>query len=140
MAQVNCLAQGGMQLGRLVTLMPQICATQTTFVDVSVALPFDSELTPDPSIMLYADGKEIGEYKLDRAYPILDSWIEEKALAYARGEPLGDPKDESWEPRTSQRSRPNSEGKVVEVDGPGLDQLKADGPVFVDFFAPWCSQ
>lgn len=92
--------------------------------------------------MLYADGKEIGEYKLDRAYPILDGWIEEKALAYARNEPLGEKAttDEEEEPHSPQSHRPNPEGKVVETDDAGLEQLKAEGPVFVDFFAPWCSQ
>ncbi len=100
-----------------------------------------ARLTPDPSIILYADGKEIGEYKEDRAYPILDAWIEEKALAYVRGE-LGKTVDEGEqeEQRPTQLSRPNPEGKVVEVDEAGLEALKANGPVFVDFFAPWCGQ
>jgi hypothetical protein len=100
-----------------------------------------ARLTPDPSIILYADGKEIGEYKEDRAYPILDAWIEEKALAYVRGE-LGKATDEGEpeEQRPTQLSRPNPEGKVVEVDEAGLEALKANGPVFVDFFAPWCGQ
>lgn len=92
--------------------------------------------------MLYADGKEVGEYKEDRAYPLLDAWIEAKALAYARGEPLAETTTEAEveEQRPTQMSRPNPEGKVVEVDEAGLEALKTNGPVFVDFFAPWCSQ
>lgn len=76
---------------------------------------------------------------MDRALPILDGWIEEKALAYARGEMAGSD-DEDSDTKLAKKTRPNPEGKVVEVDEAGLDRVIADGPVLVDFFAPWCTQ
>lgn len=37
--------------------------------------------------------------------------------------------------------RPNPVGKVVDVtDKKQFDDLVSRGPVFVDFFAPWCPQ
>ncbi|BEJ11262.1 hypothetical protein CspHIS471_0106840 [Cutaneotrichosporon sp. HIS471] len=114
MAQVNCLAQG------------DLCDS--------------NNVRGYPSLMLYADGKEVGEYKDDRAYPLLDAWIESKALAYSRGESLGANDTDSEDRQPDQLSRPNHEGKVIEVDEAGLEALKTNGPVFVDFFAPCCKK
>ncbi|GMK54554.1 hypothetical protein CspeluHIS016_0111400 [Cutaneotrichosporon spelunceum] len=113
MAQVNCLAQG------------DLCEA--------------NNIKNYPSLMLYADGKVVDEFDDDRAYPILDKWIDTKSLAYARGEPMGANKNETEEQRPASLSRPNPKGKVIDVDEVGLKEIKAKGPVFVDFFAPWCS-
>lgn len=40
----------------------------------------------------------------------------------------------------SSRSQPNPEGRVMEVDDKGLDAMIRQGPVLVDFYAPWCGQ
>lgn len=90
---------------------------------------------------LYADGKFIKEFKDARDFELLTKFINDNTEAYSQGR-LG----KSAEDLEEEESRainikppPNLEGKVVEVDEAGLAKLKEEGPVFVDFFAPWCT-
>lgn len=156
MAQVNCLVQGGEK--RTNRSIPGSHSRHRTFANVPPDLCVDNGITgcefilppngqrfpstftdlhlSDPQINLYVDGQFEEEYKDDRGYPILSQWIDDKATKYAQEAVLG--LDANEEGRATKL--PNPEGKVVEVNEDALDMYKADGPVLVDFFAPWCSQ
>ncbi|EIW69209.1 hypothetical protein TREMEDRAFT_44374 [Tremella mesenterica DSM 1558] len=108
MAQVNCIAQG------------DLCNT--------------NNIKYYPQLILYTDGQPI-TYSGDRTYAALSKYIEDYAMEYARGYLLS--KDSEQEV-VSAYGRPNVEGKVVEVDESSLERIKEEGPVLVDFFAPWC--
>lgn len=78
------------------------------------------------------------EFKEDRLYDFLSKWIDDQAVAYARTIVLGT-EDEDTTNNAPYR-RPNPDGKVVEVNEEQLKAYKEEGPVFVDFYAPWCGQ
>ena len=86
----------------------------------------------------YSNGQPLPAYAGDRSYPDLSSFIENQSTLYARGQ-LVDSNEEK-EVVLSGFGRPNPEGKVLEVDEGSLDVLIGNGPVLVEFFAPWCSQ
>jgi thiol-disulfide isomerase/thioredoxin len=87
----------------------------------------------------YSDGQLLSQYTGDRTYNDISTWIDEQSTLYARGQLLaGDQHEEQV--LSSGFGRPNPEGKVLEVDEAGLDVLIGNGPVLVDFFAPWCGQ
>lgn len=84
----------------------------------------------------YTDGKPSPHYTGDRSYEELSKYIDEHAHTYA--ETILDPAVQSQEAFVIGPA--NSEGKVQEVDERGLEALKAEGPVLVEYFAPWCGQ
>jgi thiol-disulfide isomerase/thioredoxin len=92
----------------------------------------------DPQLELYVDGKRIKEYNDDRNYDFLSKWINDEAVAYARTIVLGSGEDTTTE--SEPYRHPNPEGKVVEVDAKELQKFKDEGPVFIKFYAPWCTQ
>jgi thiol-disulfide isomerase/thioredoxin len=78
-------------------------------------------------------------YTGDRSLADLSRWIDEQSTLYARGQLVtGDRHEE--EIVLSGFGRPNPDGKVLEVDEAGLDVVVGNGPVLVEFFAPWCGQ
>jgi hypothetical protein len=99
--------------------------------------------------MLYKDGALVEQYNTDRSYESLSGYIEDNAIAYARGENIPVPLEEEGQAtddllpgvvRASASGRPNPEGKVIAADDAKLEEIKRAGPAFVEFFAPWCSQ
>jgi hypothetical protein len=91
--------------------------------------------------MLYSDGQLIGPYSGDRAYAPLSAYIEEQAIPYARGGSVpGQSSSQSEEIISSVTGRPNPEGKVLEVDEAGLATIEGNGPVMIEYYAPWCGQ
>ncbi|AFR98909.2 protein disulfide-isomerase domain [Cryptococcus neoformans C23] len=108
MAQVNCLAQGDLCNSNGIKFYPQI--------------------------IMYTDGKPSPHYTGGRSYEELSNYIDEHAHTYA--ETILDPAGQSKEALLIGPA--NLEGKVQEVDERGLDALKAEGPVLVEYFAPWC--
>ncbi|ORY27667.1 thioredoxin-like protein [Naematelia encephala] len=111
MAQVNCLAQGDLCNANGIKFYPQL--------------------------VLYSNGQPLPAYSGDRSYDDLAKLIDDQSTLYARGQLL-DSKAEQ-EVVSSGFGRPNPEGKVLEVDESGLEVLIGNGPVLVDFFAPWCA-
>lgn len=94
-------------------------------------------LTPDPQLNLYADGKFVGEFNKVRDYNLLVEYIRDNVEQYTEGK-LGKEEGEAVEDTPKSFYRPNAKGQVVEVDATSLARFKSEGPVFVDFFAPWC--
>ena len=89
-------------------------------------------------LLSYANGQILPAYAGDRSYPDLSQWIEDQSTLYARGQLL-----ESSEEKgvvLSGFGRPNPEGKVLEIDERSLGVLLGNGPVMVEYYAPWCGQ
>lgn len=94
-------------------------------------------LIRDPQIVLYKDGQPT-QYSGDRSYEKLEEFIDTHSTEYARAQlPMAPSEPDGT---IGIRTRPNSEGRVVEVDEKELDGITRQGPVLVDFYAPWCSQ
>ncbi|WVR04133.1 protein disulfide-isomerase domain [Kwoniella sp. DSM 27419] len=108
MAQVDCIAQG------------DLCNEN--------GIKFYPQLVP------YVDGEPLPHYKGDRSYADLSKFIEEHSNNYVQK--LLSASDAEGDAEHS--GRPNPDGKVVEVDEAALEVYKSAGPVFVDFYAPWC--
>lgn len=107
-----------------------------TFLDLCA----DNDVKGYPQIDLYIDGQRISEYKLDRNYDFVRKWIEEEANKYARTIVLGTDEEGDTTENATPVAVPNTKGKVVEVSPQELRKVKEEGPVFVDFYAPWCPQ
>jgi thiol-disulfide isomerase/thioredoxin len=88
----------------------------------------------------YSDGVPLQPYKGDRSYADLSKYIEEQSTLYARGQPGTVQSSQDAEVVSSGFGRPNTEGKVLEVGERELTVLKENGPILVEFFAPWCGQ
>ena len=86
----------------------------------------------------YSNGQALPAYAGDRSYSDLSEWIEDQSTLYARGQLLES--NEEKEVVLSGFGRPNPEGKVLEVDERSLDVLTGNGPVMVEYYAPWCGQ
>ena len=100
-----------------------------------VLLPPRRSASPHISI---SNGQPLPAYSGDRSYSDLSNWIDEQSTLYARGQLLES--NEEKEVVMSGFGRPNPEGKVLEVDEGGLDVLVRNGPVMVEYYAPWCAQ
>lgn len=95
------------------------------------------ELMTDPQIILYKDGQPT-QYSGERTYEKLEEFIETHSSEYARTQlPMAPSESEGG---SATRTKPNPEGRVMEVDEKELDVFTRQGPVLVDFYAPWCSQ
>lgn len=98
--------------------------------------------------MLYKDGALVEQYNNDRSYESLSGYIEDNAIAYARGDTVPAPVEGEGEgddliqetPRSETTARANPDGKIIEADEAKLAEVLRAGPAFVEFFAPWCSQ
>jgi thioredoxin-like negative regulator of GroEL len=100
-------------------------------------LTFIVRLMTDPQIILYKDGQPT-QYSGERTYEKLEEFIETHSSEYARTQlPMAPSESEGG---SVSRTRPNPEGRVMEVDEKELDVFTRQGPVLVDFYAPWCSQ
>lgn len=86
--------------------------------------------------MLYKDGQPT-QYSGDRSYEKLAEYIDSSSSDYARTQLPMAPSESDY---STSRSTPNPEGRVMEVDDKGLDAMLRQGPVLVDFYAPWCGQ
>jgi thioredoxin-like negative regulator of GroEL len=93
-------------------------------------------LTSDPQIVLYKDGQPT-QYSGERTYEKLEEFIETHSSEYARTQLPMAPSEPDG---SVSRTKPNPEGRVMEVDEKELDVFTRQGPVLVDFYAPWCSQ
>ncbi|OCF32348.1 protein disulfide-isomerase domain [Kwoniella heveanensis BCC8398] len=109
MAQVNCLAQGDLCNANGIKFYPQV--------------------------ILYVDGKPQPHYTGDRSYTDMAKYIDEHSMEYVQDTMM---RSEAEGDGSSGVSRPNPEGKVVEVNEEQLEAFKEAGPVLVDFYAPWC--
>jgi hypothetical protein len=76
----------------------------------------------------------------ERTLVELGKYIDEQATAYARGKALNSDENDAQDVFSSGFGRPNPDGKVIEVTEATLDVLKSNGPVLLDFYAPWCTQ
>lgn len=85
----------------------------------------------------YKDGQPT-QYSGDRSYEHLSDYIETSASEYASTQLPMAPSDS--DSVTISKGRPNPDGRVMEVDEAGLDAMIRQGPVLVDFYAPWCGQ
>lgn len=85
----------------------------------------------------YKDGQP-SQYSGDRSYDNLAEFIESSASEYASAQLPMAPSDS--DSVTALRAKPNPDGRVMEVDEAGLDSMIRQGPVLVDFYAPWCGQ
>ncbi|KAL1410129.1 hypothetical protein Q8F55_004132 [Vanrija albida] len=115
MRQINCLAQG------------DLCD--------------DNGVQGYPQINLYIDGKMVTEFTSSREFDDVQDFIEKHALNYARNTVMGgsDDSDNDTPLKSSEFKRTNPSGEVQEVDEAGFNELKSQGPVLVEFYAPWCS-
>jgi thioredoxin-like negative regulator of GroEL len=91
----------------------------------------------DPQIILYKDGQPT-QYSGDRSYEKLGEFIDTHSSEYAQAQLPMAPSEPDVV--STPRTIPNQEGRVMEVDEKGLDAIMRQGPVLVDFYAPWCSQ
>ncbi|OCF58204.1 protein disulfide-isomerase domain [Kwoniella mangroviensis CBS 10435] len=109
MAQVNCLAQGDLCNANGIKFYPQL--------------------------MLYVDGEAKPHYTGDRSYGDLEKFINERVTEYTQNHSVAG-KDEQQE--GSNGGRPNPDGQVMEIDEKQFEEYKEQGPVMVEFYAPWC--
>lgn len=82
----------------------------------------------------------MSEYKKDRNYDWVRQWIEEESNNYARSIVLGLGTDADDTADSTHLIRQNPKGKVMDVTPQELQKYKNEGPVFVDYYAPWCTQ
>jgi hypothetical protein len=94
----------------------------------------------------YSNGQLVEpSYSGDRSYGDLSRWIDTHSHSYAEQQLLkplldGRASGQGEADAVYNAGRPNPEGKIMEVDEDGLQALKARGPVFAEYFAPWCGQ
>lgn len=87
-------------------------------------------------IYRYEDGRDIERYSGSRSYEHLAQFIDTHSKRYVRS--LGEaPSDSAGQAIMSSSVGVNPDGIAEEVDETGLAELKAAGPVFVKFYAPW---
>ncbi|WVW79859.1 protein disulfide-isomerase domain [Kwoniella bestiolae CBS 10118] len=108
MAQVNCLAQGDLCNANGIKFYPQL--------------------------MVYVDGEAKPHYTGDRSYGDLEKFINEKVAEYSQSHAVAGSDDQEG----SITARPNPDGQVVEIDEAQFEIYKEEGPVMVEFYAPWC--
>lgn len=107
---------------------------------VLIFVSADAHPLTDPQINLYSDGRFLQTYSGDRSAEHLTQFIRDQSVAYTSKQSAGEGEEsEEYGSRTG-LGRPNPQGRAVEVDHLGLEQLKMQGPVLVDFYAPWCGQ
>mgnify|MGYP002718980022 CR=1 FL=1 len=91
---------------------------------------------PENPVLRYEDGKDIERYSGSRSYDHLAQFINTHSKRYVRS--LGEvPLDAAGQAVLLSSSGVNPEGIAEEVNQERLAELKAAGPVFVKFYAPW---
>ncbi|KAF8509427.1 thioredoxin-like protein [Hysterangium stoloniferum] len=86
-----------------------------------------------PSLKLYEDGKEIGEFQESREFDLLASYLKENARKSPSTPPPPPPP-----PPSEPVFIPNPKGQVLSLDYSTFPETIDQGPTFVKFFAPWC--
>jgi thioredoxin-like negative regulator of GroEL len=93
--------------------------------------------TTDSADYRYKDGQPT-QYSGERSYEKLEEFIDTHSSEYAQAQLPMAPSEPDVV--SAPRTKPNPEGRVMEVDELELDKFIRQGPVLVDFYAPWCGQ